>query len=78
MEVTSGSFVVLIPIIVALVGIAKGLGLKTQYAPVLGVVLGVVGVIGLDGSSFVNALSGIVAGLSALGLYSGTKTTVQG
>ena len=78
MEITSGSFVILIPVIVALVGIAKNLGLKTKYAPVVGVILGVIGVCGLEGSSFVNALSGIVAGLSALGLYSGAKTTVKG
>ncbi len=77
MEIT-GTFVALVPIVMALVEIVRNIGLKTQYAPLLAVILGVLGACGLGGFSFPIALSGIVVGLSASGLYSGVKTTVQG
>lgn len=77
MEIT-GTFVALIPIVIALVGVAKGVGLSTQYAPIFAIILGILGAVGLSGLSFPVALSGIVVGLSAMGLYSGTKTTVKG
>ncbi len=77
MEVT-GQFLLLIPVITALVSVFKRAGLASKYAPLLAVVLGILGALGLAGPTFLVALSGIVAGLSAVGLYSGTKTTIRG
>jgi hypothetical protein len=55
--------IAIIPLIVGLVQMVKGLGLDARYAPVASVALGVGGGI----------LTGIAFGLSASGLYSGTN-----
>ncbi|GIN93293.1 hypothetical protein J22TS1_43440 [Siminovitchia terrae] len=71
--------VALIPVIVGLIQLAKGLGLPTKFSPILGIILGIVA-----GSIFVypndikgGILGGIMIGLSTTGLYSGTKNTVE-
>lgn len=80
MEITI-TFGVLMSIIIGGTQIAKGLGLPSRFCPLLALLLGV-------GISFL-ALSvelysiqqiilvGIVGGLSSVGLYSGTKNTIQ-
>ena len=77
MEIT-GTFVILVPIIMALVQVIRGLGLDVRFAPVAAIALGIVGAVGLDVFSFSTVLSGIVVGLTASGIYSGVKTTVKG
>jgi len=62
-----------VPVVVALVQIAKGLGLTTRYAPLLSLVLGV-GILLALGEPW---LAGIIVGLSASGLYSGGKTAFK-
>lgn len=71
--------VALIPAIVGLIQVAKGLGLPHKFSPILGIVLGIVA-----GTVFVypddikgGILVGIMIGLSTSGLYSGTKNTVE-
>lgn len=71
--------VALIPLIIGLIQMAKGLGLPTKLSPVLGIVLGIVA-----GTVYVypddlkgGILIGIMIGLSTTGLYSGTKNTVE-
>lgn len=63
---------VLAPIIIGLVGTVKSLGVDSRYAPSVSIVLG----IGLSFLLQVHWLVGILAGLSASGLYSGVKATV--
>lgn len=71
--------IAIIPLIVGLVALATSLGLPKKFAPVLAVVLGVVvGLVYLaPGNAAEGILVGIATGLSSVGLYSGTKNTVQ-
>ena len=71
---------VIIAIIIGLVAVAKKLGLKSKFAPVLALVLGVginlaVKYFGAETSELV--IGGIIAGLTACGLYSGVKATIK-
>lgn len=70
---------VIIPVIIGLVEVAKRVGLNGKYCPILAVALGIgfswlrtsVGFGGL-------LLTGVISGLSAVGLYSGVKNTFEG
>jgi len=73
---TSSSFLILVPIIVGLVSAIKIVGLDSRFAPILALALGVLGASVLVGFSGSAVLGGIIAGLTASGLYSGTKATV--
>ena len=68
---------IVVPIIVALVEVAKRSGLNSKWAPALSVALGLVA-LGLWGGESVlpNLLEGLVAGLAASGVYSGVKATI--
>jgi len=71
------NFVILVPIVIGLVEVAKRSGLATKWSPVLSIFLGIAGAY-LVGS-YVSAdtlLQGIIVGLSASGLYSGVQTTI--
>ncbi|NLU50768.1 MAG: hypothetical protein GXX09_10270 [Syntrophomonadaceae bacterium] len=79
----NGSFydVVAIPVINALVGIAKLAGLKKRYCPILAVILGIamgLGVRGPNEDLFMAGLKGVIIGLSAVGLYSGGRNVLRG
>ena len=67
--------VTLVPVILALVQGAKQAGLPTKWAPLLSLVLGVGGVWAISGGF--DLITGIVVGLSAAGLWSGTRATLQ-
>jgi len=72
---------VIIAIIIGLVAVAKKLGLESKFAPVLALVLGVginlvVKYLGAETGELV--ISGIVAGLSSMGLYDVGKKTILG
>lgn len=66
-------------IILALVEVVKRCGLPVKYAPLLAVVVGIVLSIltGLGGWGEI-IINGIVAGLTAVGLFSGVKSTYKG
>ena len=75
----------LVALIVALVELARQtLGLESKYAPVVAVVLGMVLAAGVQvsqlfpafGTWFEVVVLGMVAGLLACGIYSGTKATL--
>lgn len=51
--------------------------LSKRFKPLFAVLLGVVISVLLIGPSKVNIISGLIASLSAMGLWSGTKNTVQ-
>ncbi len=65
-----------VAVIIGLIEVLKRLGLKTDYAPAVAVVLGIGGnllfkLLGVDYSEPI--ITGIVAGLSACGLYDQVK-----
>lgn len=64
----------IVPVVVALVQGAKAVGMSGKYAPIASIVIAI-GLIILTGPASWSAviLQGIVAGLSASGLYSGGK-----
>lgn len=72
------NFAVAVGVIVGLVEVAKRIGLPSKFAPLISVVIGV-------GFSFIfpgetiglTILFGVITGLTACGLYSGTKATIQ-
>lgn len=68
----------IVPVVVALVQGAKVMGLPGKFAPIASIVFAI-GLISLTGPVSAGAvlLQGIVAGLSASGLYSGGKAVAS-
>lgn len=70
---------VVLPIIIAVVELLKSLGIPSKFSALVAIVIGVV--IGLvylhPGDIKYGIFEGVVYGLSASGLYSGTKNTFQ-
>lgn len=80
MELTLGPLALaLIPVILGLVEAAKRIGLPARWAPLVSIALGIVaGVLYLDPADpRAGVLSGLVLALSAMGLWSGGKATVE-
>ena len=71
--------IALIPIVVALVGIASVLKVPSKYLPILSIAIGVlIGVVYIAPEDPKQAvLSGIVIGLSAIGSHSGIKNVIK-
>jgi L-cystine uptake protein TcyP (sodium:dicarboxylate symporter family) len=70
---------ILVPIIMAIVELAKGLGIPKKFSALLSVVIGIaLGVFYLHPMDIkLGILEGVVYGLTASGLYSGAKNTFQ-
>lgn len=70
---------IVIPVLIAFVELFKGLGLPKKYAALVTLALSVLlGIFYLEpGNIKSGVLKGIIYGLSASGLYSGTKNTVE-
>jgi len=71
-------FSIVVAVIVGLVeAVKRATNLDTRFAPIVSVVLGllIVGLFGVEGVTS-NLLDGIIAGLTASGLYSGTRATL--
>lgn len=75
------------PVIVGVVEVAKRAGLPTRFAPAFAIVAGILAAVllawgnvvgGYEGNPARVAFGGVLAGLMAMGLYSGGKTTVSG
>lgn len=71
-----------IPIVALLIGILEVLkktGLNPKYIPITSLVLGIIGGIVLfgDGDMTGGVVTGLFMGLSAIGVYSGTKNTLE-
>lgn len=71
--------IAIVPLIVGLVELVKKLGLPSKFCPVVSVILGII--IGLVYISPDDVAKGVLVGaslgLSAVGLYSGTKNTKE-
>lgn len=73
----SVQFLVLVPVVLGVVQVIKKTGLSTRWSPLLSLVLGVVGALAIaKGYSADAVIQGLIAGLSAAGLWSGTKATL--
>lgn len=70
---------IIIPVIIAMIELLKGLGLPKKFGALAALVLGaVIGVFYIDKSDIKSRiLMGAIYGLSAAGLYSGTKNTIE-
>ena len=67
----------IIPILIGILEVFKKLGLPVKYVPVLSLLLGVLASVSVSGLVVENFIQGLVYGLSACGLYSGTKSTFE-
>ncbi len=67
-----------IPVVIGLVSTLKMAFMTDKYAPLASIALGIGGAFVFPAATIpLTILAGIVIGLSASGLYSGTKATVQ-
>lgn len=64
---------VLIAAIVGVTQAIKGVGLPSNFAPFVAIALGVVTMIAFSGLEPQPIFDGVIAGLTAAGLYSGVK-----
>lgn len=67
----------IIPVLVGVVEVVKKAGLDTRYVPALSLLLGAAVSVALEGITVPAVLQGLMYGLSACGLYSGTKATLE-
>jgi Kef-type K+ transport system membrane component KefB len=79
MEELSIYGVALVPLIIGMIELIKRVGVPKKYSPVVAIILGILfGFYYLaPGDPQKAVFLGLAAGLSAIGLYSGTKNTVQ-
>jgi len=72
--------IAIIPLIVGLIQLAKKFGFPSRLAPLLSLVLGFTAafIYIAPGNPKEAILVGLVIGLSAVGLYSGGKSTIRG
>lgn len=69
---------IMVPVIVAIVSGVKQAGMDSKYAPILSIVLGLIAFYLLGTGDLGSRLfEGVVAGLSASGLYSGVRATLN-
>ena len=68
---------ILIPIILGVVEAVKRMGVPSKYSAAVAVVVGVGVSILLSGVTTVSIFVGVLLGLSASGLWSGTKATFK-
>lgn len=70
---------IVVPIIMAIVELAKGLGLPKKFSALVSVVIGIAaGVFYLSPQDIkMGIFQGIIYGLTAAGLYSGAKNTYE-
>ncbi len=69
----SAVFLTLIPVTIGLVQVAKESGLNSRFAPLVALFVAIGGTALLN---HLDILQGVMVALTAMGLFSGTKTTV--
>ena len=72
-------FTLAVPIIIAVVSAIKTAGMDSRWSPILSIALGVgfMCFFGSNATLISNILEGLIAGLTASGLYSGVKATIK-
>lgn len=76
MEVTN-QFFILVSLIIGIVEVFKRAGLNIRYAPIVGLALGTFGAYFMFGGTVESVVQGLIAGLTASGMWSGVKTTLK-
>lgn len=76
MDITP-AFLALVPIVVGLVEIVKGVGLPARFAGLASLLLGIGGAFLIGGAISEVVLGGLVVGLTASGLYSAGRSTLK-
>lgn len=71
----TAQFLSLVPVVVGLVQALKKSGLGSRYVPVTAIFLGILSTWIVNDFEMVNTLQGIIVGLSAIGLWSGSKNS---
>ena len=72
-------FVILVPVVLGLVEAVKQAGMPSRYAPILALSLGVAGTFLMSGDyAGASVIQGLIVGLSAVGLWSGVKSSILG
>lgn len=71
-------FISLIPVVLGVTQVLKIFGVKERILPLIAIVLGVAGVMALGTVSGEGVIQGIIVGLAASGLWSGTKNSFEG
>jgi len=72
---------ILTAVVIGLVEVAKKLGMSEKFAPLLSLILGLgFAFMGFTANADLTQtiVGGIIIGLSAVGLYSGTKNVIEG
>lgn len=77
METITITLSVITAVVIGAVQLAKQAGLPTRWCPLLAVALGVSSTVGLTGFSFAPEIifTGVVVGLTSVGLFSGARAT---
>ena len=72
--------IAIIPLLIGILEVFKKLGVSEKHIPVISLILGIgIGIaLFAAGDMKTGVVQGIYIGLSAVGLYSGTKNTVEG
>lgn len=65
-----------VPVVLALVSAVKSAGMPSKFAPILSIVLGIIAGFLTVGLSVSGGVEGLMVGLGASGLYSGTKALI--
>jgi len=70
---------IIVAVIIGLIQAIKAIGLPSQFAPIISIMLGVIAsyFVGEPGAIGVVVFNGVMYGLMASGLYSGVKATVS-
>lgn len=71
--------IAIIPLLIGILEVIKKLGINKKYIPIISLLLGIgTGILLFtDGDFKVGIIKGIYIGLSAVGLYSGGKNTIE-
>jgi len=75
------NYSILTAVVIGLVEVAKKLGMSEKFAPLLALILGLgFAFMGFTANADLTQtiVGGIIIGLSAVGLYSGTKNVIEG
>lgn len=67
----------IVPILIGVLEVFKRLGVPVKYVPMIAVMIGLLLGLTIEGLNIEGALKGLAYGLSACGLYSGTKATLE-
>lgn len=72
---TSQQFLITVPVIIGVTKAINMTGVSTRWSPLIAIALGIGAAFTLVGVDASSALGGIIAGLTASGLWSGVKAT---